>query len=672
MLKKVTWLHYKANEVEMTNSLIISLAFLKVNCDSNRNGYLDNFLPLVVECLRSSSEKVISKNNLQKSLYDKFGLQIPLHVISLLLSKAKKRDYVFVTDHVYYRNDKNLSNLSFQETQSKVQRIYSALIHDFCGFTKEKYNRDILESDAERIILSFISFNQVKIFQSENNLRIIPDYPQLSQDEKIIVADYITSAQMNNPQIYDYIETIVKGYMLVNALYMPDSNSLDMKFQKTKIFFDTSFIIYALGYSGEEMSQPCLELLDLLYSSGAQLYCFRHTLDEIIGILNACSEKLGKNSDSLFGRSLQYFISHGYTPSDILLLISSLERKVENLRIHIVEKPGYEQYQYVINETKLTDLLKTQYSFPKEMAINRDVESISSIYRLRKGVLNNRIEECKAIFVTTNNTFANVVNDFHDLEYDSSSISPCVTDFALTNLMWLKTPTKAPNLPMKRLIADCYASVQPDDSLMGKWINEIEKLEKQGSISVEDYYFMRYSDESHKALVEYTLGDPEVISEGSIPEILQRAKHIITEELERSLAQSQSDLLAQKKNNDETEKKSAAIALSNTIKERERFDRIKTRANKFAKILMICFRVISFVILLIGLLISTPFEILNVEGFSSFFDKFPSFILPALFIIMLILNVVNLFWGVSVNSWVNSMEISLSKKIYDLLISISE
>jgi len=126
----------------------------------------------------------------------------------------------------------------------------------------------------------------------------LPDFPFLENKYKIIVSDYINSAFHSKPEIFEYIETVVKGYMLVNALYLPDANQTSRKFQRTKIFLDTSFIIFALGYSGDEMKAPCLELLNLLYISGAQLYCLPIQLKRLKGILNACSSRLGRPDES--------------------------------------------------------------------------------------------------------------------------------------------------------------------------------------------------------------------------------------------------------------------------------------------------------------------------------------------------------------------------------------
>ena len=58
----------------MSSSALTSLAILKVNWDRLGLDYVENFVPFVVECARSSSEEVISLPTMQQMVSDKFGL----------------------------------------------------------------------------------------------------------------------------------------------------------------------------------------------------------------------------------------------------------------------------------------------------------------------------------------------------------------------------------------------------------------------------------------------------------------------------------------------------------------------------------------------------------------------------------------------------------------------
>lgn len=251
----------------MSTSLLVSLAFLKVNWDSNRTIFLDNFLPFLAECIKVSKENVISQNVLQSELKTQFGLDMPLHVIKALLARARKLGIVRLENNVYYRHDIESYGTQFQTNQERVQRIYNALLENFCNYALTKYSRQISLEDAENTLLAFISYNQLCVYRLNEEDRSFSDVPSLSRDLKVITCDYISHVRLADPQVFDYLDTIVKGYMIFNAIYLPDLHNTNRKFRKTKVFLDTTFIMHALGYSGEELQAPCRELLEMLYTT---------------------------------------------------------------------------------------------------------------------------------------------------------------------------------------------------------------------------------------------------------------------------------------------------------------------------------------------------------------------------------------------------------------------
>jgi len=408
------------------------------------------------------------------------------------------------------------------------------------------------------------------------------------------------------------------------------------------------------------MRAPCRELLELLHSNGARLCCFPHTVEEIQGILYACSMRLGKPDDSPFGRSVQYFTLKGYSQSDIQLLISQLPRTLENVRIKVTSIPSFEDHLTVIDETEFSDVLKKNMSFPREDAIARDVASISAIYRFRKGKSHFFIEDSEAVFVTTNNTLAAVSYDYYYQKNNRGTIPPCLTDYTLTNLVWLKTPSHSPTLPVKRIIADCFAAIQPGDVLMTRWLQEIEKLEKQGILTEDDYYFMRYSQEARTALMEISMGDEDVITDGTVYEIIERAKSKITREA--------AELLAKEKQNVAVAEKETAKLLQNfRLKEDRRKGNFSRIAHRIAIASSWVIRIGSLILLLTGAILSFPYgvSLQNSIHFSpQTWFRVISFII---LVLIFILNILNQFFGVTVVSIVNKMEIWIEHKVLDAL-----
>ncbi|MEE8513014.1 MAG: hypothetical protein V3S36_10260, partial [Acidiferrobacterales bacterium] len=81
-----------------------------------------------------------------------------------------------------------------------------------------------------------------------------------------------------------------------------------------------------------------------------------------------------------------------------------------------------------------------------------------------------------------------------------------MTDHALTTLLWLKKPLSAPDLPRRRLIADYFAALRPDERFWKSYLAEIDKLERDGQLSHDDYFALRHSLEAKQALMDLTRG----------------------------------------------------------------------------------------------------------------------------------------------------------------------
>lgn len=650
----------------MNNSVLISLAFLKINSDCNKSIFIDNFIPFVAETIRQSENEVISLNELQTNLQSIFGICIPLHVLKAILFRAKKKNLIRVKNNVFYRNQNMIESLAFRETQQKVQRIYVALIDDFIRYCNEKYETRINEQEAEQIILAFISYNQLSFYQTASVNRVVPAIPVIGKDKKIIISDYIANAKLRNPQVYEYLDTIVKGYLITNVLYFADLHNTGKKFKGTKVFLDTTFIMYALGYSGSEMRAPCTELLNLLYVGNAHLCCFRHTVEEIKGILDACSNRLGIYKDGTFGRSVEYFTTMGYSVSDVQLLISKLERNIEQLRIKIIDKPDYSDHDHVIGESDLNSIIKKKMPHQRDLAVDRDVDSIAAIYRIRKGESFFNIEDSSAFFVTTTLALASACNEYHYKFHEEYTAPPCITDFALTNILWLKTPTKAPDLPMKMIIADSYAAIQPDEVLMNRWLKEVEKLGQRESVTAEDYYFMRYSAEVKSALIEVTLGDPDVITEGTVPQILERANRKIVSEAEQ-IANNE------RRNRLESEAQYSHLLTATKREKQQRDDKLRIKSQKFAKWIIVSLRIASIALLAFLSIISLPHDLLVPDAnIGIYLQQWPRFIKSGLFVLLAITNVISQFFGVSVISFLKSVEMRFENLFYHFLRSLVE
>ncbi len=506
----------------MVNPTIVSLAFIKTNWDLRQKGYLDNFVPIVAESLRFLKQDVISLEELQGSVKQQFGLRVPQSALEAILKRTKKYKYVQVDQGVYKRNNDELAKLDFRDIRQEVIEKHETLINALIEHCNKVWGIKWSEENADNALQYYLQDNELSIITASTYGTTIPMVLPPAKNAKYFVGAFIRNLQETNSSLLGYLDTIVKGNMLANAIFLPDPNKADKKFKNTEVYFDTTFLIYALGYAGEARRSPCVELLELLYETGARLKCFRHTLDEIRNIIDSLAQRISKGQKiEAYGQSIptvEYFLSEGFTASDLELLLVRLQKDLEALRIRIVEKPEYEK-EYVIDEKGLDDAFKSIGH--RDRARQRDVDSISAILRLRKGRDYSLLEDCRAVFITSNTALAKECAHYFCATDKRDVVSPCLTDYTLTNILWLKKPMAAPELPRKRIIADCYAATQPDEPMWRKYLDEIDKLSKDGNVSEDDFYTLRYSLEAKQALMELTQGDVDVFSRGTIKEILE-------------------------------------------------------------------------------------------------------------------------------------------------------
>jgi len=585
----------------MKSSVLASYAILRVNWEQpERKDYLDNFVLIVAEAIRHLPEDIIALSDLQSQIRNRFGLEIPQNTINSLLKRVKKHGYIYVKKGVYSRDKKRLGKLNFKQIQQRVIQSHEALIEGIAEFVLENYATNWTSKYAERALEEYLQENQIKLLNDliENK----QDRTSISQTTKptpqYLIAKYIEYLQVSQSSKLDFLETVVKGNMLANSIFLTEPSTYQRKFKNTTVFIDTPLVIFALGYAGEPRKWPVTELISLLKNYGDQLKIFRHSLDEIVGILSACAEVIRRRQfkDS-YGPSIEYFIESGFTETDVMMFVENLESDLSGLGITVVDKPPYDEYESVINEEAFCEYLQERLSYSTKRPLERDKDSIAAILRLRRGQTYISIEECQAIFVTSNSNLAYSARDYPDFNFQVGTAPLVVTDYELTNLVWLKDPSLSPNLPRRRLIADSYASIQPSDTLWAKYLRTIEHLEENGKISSDQYFVLRHSIQAKSELMEKTRGDERIFTEGTVEEILKSVEERLrADDIAKLNAEARARQEALQKYERERE---ARIRFEEAAKrkEQERIEKIRQRAAKTAKYITIAITILLSLLL---------------------------------------------------------------------------
>jgi len=620
----------------VADSVLVSLAILKANSDLRRRDYVENFLPFCVECLRNDPAEVVSLPAVRDQILKDFGLDLPASVISTILKRLQLRGILSGESGALVKARSKIHNESFAQCRWEVLRSHSELVESFQRYCQEKHDRSVDSDKAESIMENFINENQVRLLTKPG--QTLRSERTLRHDERYMLGSYLRNIERKKAHDWECFERVFQGHMLANAVYLPVISEATRRIRgRLYAYCDTRLLIFALGYAASAYVAPSADLLALLKTMKIDVVCFAHTRDEIFRALDACAHRLGAGRliDS-YGPSMEHFIENRISESDVRMRMNRLEDDLRGIGVRIVEKPAYKKHEYVIDERGLASALSGAIPNYRETALEHDVDCVAGIMRLRGSHRTRHLEDCRAIFVTTNRILAQISSEFLARDRDAGDIAPCITDFALTNILWLKQPTAAPDLPRKRIMADCYAAIQPSAELWAKCVDEVEKLSQDGQIDSEDYYELRYSLATRDYLMEETCGVRQAFVAGTVSQIRAR----MAKARQRELAEERAEL--------EREHSRERAGLEDrlaTLEQRDGARRraISGRAEGLARVLTRFLGAGMLLVLLLGTIFTFPVKLPPLAK-----ESLGRYLLPVVLFLLFVFLICNAVFGVCV------------------------
>lgn len=582
------------------DNAIASLALLKVNWDHLKKDYVENFIPFIATLIKKHNYGVIDTNTVCYDFKKAFGLIIPYHPMCTILARAKKRGLIRQSQGRFKPNIDKVTKFEFTSIANEQLRKQEKIVKEFMAFANKNYSVALTKDEAEAAFISFLKDHDLDILFASQDSTVLPPIKS-SNEKKFLIYKFIKNAHASEPEVFKFIVDIAVGYILASAVLYSKFDKFAGKLKKTNFYFDTRCILRLIGVEGKEKKEAYIEFFKTLSEEKGNLFLFQHTYEEIMGILEDALRWVEnpRYDSSLASPVLRYFVENNYKSSDVERFIVNVDRVLEENKIIKVDAPDPNKDKYYqIDEKKLNDTIVEIYKeqnpnfeeSDKCAAIQRDVKSISSIYKLRKGKKPKTIKEAKSIFVTTNSklSYANRKYEISEIG-EGHNITACLTDIFIGTLVWLQSPAKVFSLNEKKIISDCYAALQPNVILIKKFLNEIEKLKSEKKINNDEYYLLRTHRVAMELLGEKTMGDPNNFTDKTPEEIIDEIKEGIRKEGEEKY-------LKEKEHHKET-----LLKLDITMKEKEGIEKnIGKEAEKISAILGKVLFVIFVLLFILG------------------------------------------------------------------------
>lgn len=580
------------------NRALSSLAILKINWDELRKDYLENFIPFLATLIKKKDYRQIDVNTICSDFKEEFGLIIPYHPMLSILNRSKKRGIIRQEQKVFYQNKDEIGKYDFSDRSKEQLSKHEKIIDKFIDFSKEVYKTDLTKDEANSAFIACLKRHDAEILFAARDSTILPEVKS-SSTLNFLAYKFIKNIHESNREYFKFIENMAIGHMISAPLLYDDFKKFKGKLNGLDIYLDTGIIFRLLGFEDRFRKAAYYDLINTFLEQKCNLNIFRHTIDEIKDNLNYCQFWIDnpKYDPSLASPILRYFRQENYTQSDIDRIIINLEDRLKRYKIKIKDAPTPNEYQnFQIDEEKLyqyiTDLYKENvpnYDIEKkEPVIMRDIKSINAISKYRRGKYPTSINNTGSIFVTTNSSLAYVNKKFEKSQAEFINIIPsCVTDIFLGTLVWIQSPAKFHGIYEKKIIADCYAALEPSELLLKRYMVELEKLKSEGKINDEEHYLLRTHRTALNLLQELTLADHENFTDKTPEEILEEIKREIKIESEQKYLE-------------EKERREEDLLKINELEKKTK--KIENRAEQIAKVIALIISGILISLFILGTL----------------------------------------------------------------------
>lgn len=510
---------------------ISALALVKVAFDRHSASYRSCFEPFLEHCMFKSREEVVSIPDLQEAIESKFGLQLPQAVIKTLLRRQEGKGHVVVENETCRIRQERLEGADLEADLREAMRQQAALLDALLEYAHE-CNKPWSRERARELLLEYVEQFSTRLLDLAVSGADLPEVDEDWEEDHIVVHTFVLHAEETDPRSFEFLEVLVKGQMLADSVYLGEQESLEQlePLAQVEVFLDTPILLRLLGYAGEEMAAPYLELLEMLKRQKAITRCFDKNIEEAERILAAAERAAADGVPELARGDVVAHLATRAKPSDIALMARRLPRDLLKLGIQPIPLPHFGGRQASDNAA-LSKKLKRRTPGYSMQARAVDAEAVVAVNNLRRGITARSLPKCKAVFVTRNYSLFKISNEFLDHRSPGPTIPACIPMSAFTTMVWVRQPMSAPKLPRERIIGDAYAAMSP--SYEGLWravSDEATQLRDDEEITAEDAHQLRVRGESACVLQEEDQGDAEPYLEGDAQQVNQRAEETARKE----------------------------------------------------------------------------------------------------------------------------------------------
>jgi len=511
--------------------LLTTMAIVRANADTDRD-YISNFEPFATDYLKTlPADQEVRPDLLSTVVCEKWGIpSLPSAVAKILIRRAEERQELVRVEHSLYPNQQRLADIPELTTEknamlARMNSLADKVVQyavDAHGLT---WSREDAASALSRLTEDFGA--ELALAKRRGHLSDEPegDHPL------VVVHGFARSALESDPIGFEYLEEMVQGTMLVNAMYFPDVGHVSMRLKHLRIYLDTTPVLRALELADEPVYEATQQMMSLLRDEfQVPLFVFSHTLEEIDGVLGGIAGALRRGTRgaplqaSVAGRNreaIDVLMKRGATAGEIEALRAELRQRLKGLKIEVVDTPAHVEKGH-IDEERFDEVLDEVVAYRSRGPRDKDLKSLAAVDRLRGSAKPLDLAQANSLFVTANAKLVRASREYFREADRSAPVAHAMHETALTAQLWVRSPHPLPDLPRQLLVADCFAALNPGPELWERWVQHILRLNERGAVTDEQVQNLIYHQQAKSKLFEVTQGDPEAVQDATVTDVLER------------------------------------------------------------------------------------------------------------------------------------------------------
>lgn len=469
---------------------------------------LETYYPFFASIIYEEQMETVDEHYIQKKFTEKYNFSPTILFIRQVLCIGIENKSIQKKAGKYTPALSEIKKYVIDSSSFDTQ--WHSLIALFETFCKANCP-DILINDIETEIINYIDGNDYKIIAHD----------ELCNDNSLSSFEYawtrfITKISIEDPSIFNFIASLCASNIYKEALFL--TSGTNDSFKGLNVYLDSPMVFALLGMDTKERTESYKLLVNDMIAAGCFVQILDNNFNEISGIIQRSANWANSTAYTIdkATKVAKYLHDSEMSHEEIIEYCESLEEKLNDLGITIkTTEYNMADELFQEDESQLFEMVKSKYteqcmgiSTEKEESIRTDVRSIIMIYRERKGRVSVKLQNSFHIMLTINGVLANVSKYYEsNKSINSGHIPACVSADLFGTVLWLFTPSSILQYQKSKLLADCYAALQPSKQLLNKYVESLETAKNLGEIDEKKFLFMRSHSVVNDALMNVTKGD---------------------------------------------------------------------------------------------------------------------------------------------------------------------